>query len=239
MFNICQFVYCVQVIQALACPNLFYSFKTYTVHFFSFIFFFSSRQSLINRTHSSFHQAIISPPGCLKQLWRKKTNNHRTSSKMTWKPSLPMLPATQNKTLLPASSIPPGQKTPVSLVVPVSWATKKTTPEDYGKDRVSKYAPYFKENAILPIPELVVETKSKTLFFIITDLRTWRLAELKNKTFGELLKTAGIPSRYFCQQNFITWDVLLPSVELVAKLAGSNMSTMFFQLQPEYQGKSV
>ena len=123
----------------------------------------------------------------------------------------PTLPATQKETLLLASSIPPGQKTPVSPVLPAFGATKKKTPEDYKWDSVGTYAPYFKENAILPIPELVAETKHKTLSFIVNDRRTWRLARLKKETFGGLIETAGIPGWYYSRRSFATWDVLLPS----------------------------
>ena len=72
----------------------------------------------------------------------------------------------------------PCQKTPASPAMPISWATKKKTPEDHEKDRVSKYAPYFKENTILLILELVAKTEPKTLSFIVIDLRTWRRAGL-------------------------------------------------------------
>ena len=79
--------------------------------------------------------------------------------------------------------------------------------------------------------------KPKTLSFIITDLRTRRLAGVKKETFEELLKSTGIPFRHFCRCSFATWDVLLRSEVLVVKLAGSNVSTKHFRLQPEYRGK--
>ena len=59
--------------------------------------------------------------------------------------------------------------------MPASWAIKKKSQEEHEKDRVGKYAPYFKESTILPIPELVTEVEPKTLSFIVTDLRTLRL----------------------------------------------------------------
>ena len=102
---------------------------------------------------------------------------------------------------------------------------------------MGKYASYFKDNTILPILELVAETEPKTLSFIVTDLRTWRLAGLKKETFGGLLNTAGILGQYYYQQSFATWDILLPSEELAIKLVGSNVSTKYFRLHPEYQRK--
>ena len=85
---------------------------------------------------------------------------------------------------------------------------------------------------ILPIPEFVAEVDSQSLSYIITDLRTRRWARIRRETFKELLKSAGIPCRYFCRRSFATWNVQLPSEEL----AGSNVSTKHFRLQPEYRG---
>ena len=73
---------------------------------------------------------------------------------------------------------------------------------DYSLDW-TKYAPYFKDNTILPILELVAETEPKTLSFIVTD---WR--DSRKKTFGELLKTVGILGRHYCRWIFSTWDFL-------------------------------
>ena len=120
--------------------------------------------------------------------------------------------------------------------MPVSGATKKKSPEDNEKDRVGKYASYFKENTILPIPELVAETVPMILSFIVTDLKTRKLSGLK-KTFWELLGTAGIPGRYCCGRNFTTWDAPLSSEELAVKLTRNNISTKYFRLQLEYWGK--
>ena len=130
---------------------------------------------------------------------------------------------------LSSSAIQPAQKPPAT---PVSWSSqlqkKKKTPEDYENNRVRKYAKYFKENKILPIPELVEAVEPKTLSFVVTDLRTKRLAGLKKESFEELLQTAGIPGKYFYRRSFATWDVLLPSEEIAKK---------YFRLQPEYRGK--
>ena len=79
--------------------------------------------------------------------------------------------------------------------------------------------------------------KPKTVSFVITDLKTRRLAGIKKETFEELLKGAGIPAKYYCRRSFATWDVLLPSQELAAKLAGESINSKFFRLQPEYMGR--
>ena len=139
---------------------------------------------------------------------------------------------------LSSLAIQPAQKPPA---MPVSWLSqlqkKKKSPEDHENDRVTKYAKYFKENEILPIPELVEAVKPKTLSFVVTDLRTRRLAGLKKESFEELLKTAGIPGKYFYRRSFSTWDVLLPSEEIAKKLAISIIITKYFRLQPEYRGR--
>ena len=80
--------------------------------------------------------------------------------------------------------------------------------------------------------ELVEAMEPKTLSFIISDLRTRQ----KKDTFKELLKTMDIQCRYFCRQSFAIWDVLLPSENLVKKLARDTITTNFFQLQPKYEG---
>ena len=52
-----------------------------------------------------------------------------------------------------------------------------------------------------------------------------------------MLKTAGIPGKYFYRRSFSTWDVLLPTEEIAKKLATSNITTKYFRLQPEYRGQ--
>ena len=147
-------------------------------------------------------------------------------------------PKPENLSSLSSSAIQPAQKPPAT---PVSWWSqlqkKKKSPEDHENDRVTKYAEYFKDNEILPIPELVEAVEPKTLSFVVTDLRTRRFAGIKKEAFEELLKTAGIPGKYFYRRSFAIWDVLLPSEEIAKKLATSNITTKYFRLQPEYRGQ--
>ena len=113
-----------------------------------------------------------------------------------------------------------------------------TSPEDYRKDRVDKYAQYLKGNRILPIPELVEAVQPNNLSFIITDIKTRRLAGIKKKnTFEEWLKTERILAKCFCRCSFATWDVQPPSEEQAVKLAGGNINSKFFLVQPEYLGR--
>ena len=61
------------------------------------------------------------------------------------------------------NTIQPAQK---PLATPVSWSSqlqKKRSPSDHDNDRVTKYAKYFKDNEILPIPELVEAIEPKTV----------------------------------------------------------------------------
>ena len=88
---------------------------------------------------------------------------------------------------------------------------------------------------MLPIPELVAETEPKTA------QQNHRLEEqetggIRKDTFEELLKSTGIPCRYFFQRSFATWDVLLPSEELAKKLSRSNVTMKNLRRQPEYKG---
>ena len=87
-----------------------------------------------------------------------------------------------------ASTIPPAQKPKETAVSWSSHCVNKKTPSDYARDRAEKYANYFKEGEILPIPELVEAVEPKTLSFVVTDLKTKRLAGLKKETFEDLLK---------------------------------------------------
>ena len=135
------------------------------------------------------------------------------------------------------STIPPAKKPKETAVSWSSHCVNKKSPSDYARDRVEKYKQYFKDGEILPIPELVEAVEPKTLSFVVTDIKTKRLAGIKKETFEDLLKTANIPGKYFCRRSFATWDVLLPSEEAAKKLAGGNITTRFFRLQPEYRGK--
>ena len=138
------------------------------------------------------------------------------------------------------SPIPPGQKTkPESsspLPSPLPWKIQQKNPEDYEKDRVGKYADYFKGNEILPIPEIVQKIEPRIVSLVVTDLKSRRLVGLKKEGFEDLLRKAGVPCQYFCRKSFATWDVLLPSSDQAAKVASSNINTKFFRLQPEYLG---
>ena len=100
-----------------------------------------------------------------------------------------------------ASSIQPAQK---ALSMPASWMTqtiKKIPLQDHVKNR-EKYAQYFQGNKILPIHELVQEVQPKIVSFVVSDLKTRRLAGLRKETFEVILKTAGIPTKYYCKRSF-------------------------------------
>ena len=120
------------------------------------------------------------------------------------------------------SSIQPALKVP-SMPVSQVAQTHTKSPEDYAKDR-AKYAQFFQGNRILPIPELIKEVEPKTLSFILTDIKTRKLAGIKKETFEELLRVAGIPAKYVCRRSFATWDVLLLSEELAVNLASTNIT---------------
>ena len=151
--------------------------------------------------------------------------------------STPSKPGNKWPTLSPASStIPPAQKVPS---LPASWMEKisqNACNTDFKKIR-EKYVKYFDGNRIFPIPELVEQVRPRTISFVVTELKTRRLGGIKKETFEGLLKAAGIPAKYYCRRSFATWDVLLPSQELAAKLAGESINSKYFRLQPEYMGR--
>ena len=84
-------------------------------------------------------------------------------------------------------------------------------------NRVEKYAGYFKDGEILPVPESFEAVEPQILSFIVIDLRTKRLAGLKKETFEDIFKSENITGKYFCRRCFASWDVLLPSEEGVNK----------------------
>ena len=145
-------------------------------------------------------------------------------------PSLPIPTDAQDSQGTQDSPIQPAQKSHTP------WKGQQRGPADYEKDRLEKYAKYFKGNEILPIPELVEKLTPRILSPVISDLKTKRLVGLKKETFEELLRKAGIPCQYFCRKSFATWNVLLPTEDQAAKFAASNITTKHFRLQPEYKG---
>ena len=121
------------------------------------------------------------------------------------------------------SPIPPGQKTKPENPSPSPWKIQQKNPEKYEKDRVGKYAEYFKGNEILPIPELLQKLEPRIVSLVVTDLMSRRFVGLKKEGFEDLLRKAGVPCQYFCRRSFATWDVLLPSSDQAAKAASSNI----------------
>ena len=112
-------------------------------------------------------------------------------------PSLPV-PADSQRTIPDATQdtpIQPAQKSPTP------WKGQQRGPADYERDRVEKYAKYFKGNEILPIPELEQKLTPRILSLVVSDLKTKRLVGLKKETFEELLRKAGIPCQYFCRKS--------------------------------------
>ena len=161
----------------------------------------------------------------------QKSDDQTTQSLIgaNW-PSLPIPAATQDTEESQDSPIQPAQKSPTA------WKGQQRGPEDFEKDRVGRYAKYFKGNEILPIPEIVEKITPRILSLVVSDLKTKRLVGLKKETFEELLRKAGIPCQYFCRKSFATWDVLLPSEEQAAKAAANDIVTKHFKLQLEYKG---
>ena len=145
-------------------------------------------------------------------------------------PSLPIPDDTQENEVAQDSPIQPAQQSPTA------WKGQQRGPDEYEKDRVGRFAKYFKGNEILPIPEIADKITPRVLSLVVSDLKTKRLVGLTKDVFEELLRKAGIPCQYFCRKSFATWDVLLPTEKQAAKTAESDIITKHFRLQPEYKG---
>ena len=148
-------------------------------------------------------------------------------------PSLPIPAETQETEDIQENQDSPIQPTPKS---PTAWKGQQRGPEDYEKDRVGRFAKYFKGQEILPIPEIAERITPRVLSLVVSDLKTKRLVGLNKEVFEELLRKTGIPCQYFCRKSFATWDVLLPTEQQAAKAAETDIITKHFRLQPEYKG---
>ena len=116
-------------------------------------------------------------------------------------PSLPIPGDTQETEVskeIEDSPIQPAQKSPTA------WKGQQRGPEEYEKDRVGRFAKYFKGNEILPIPEIADKITPRVLSLVVSDLKTKRLVGLTEEVFEELLRKAGIPCQYFCRKSFAT-----------------------------------
>ena len=142
----------------------------------------------------------------------------------------PSLPIPDDPQVSEDSPIQPAQQSPTAL------KGQQRGPDEYEKDRVGRFAKYFKGNEILPIPEIAEKIAPRVLSLVVSDLKTKRLVGLTKDVFEELLRKAGIPCQYFCRKSFATWDVLLPTEKQAAKTAESDIITKHFRLQPEYKG---
>ena len=87
-----------------------------------------------------------------KEAFPGKPEERAASNESASWPALP--DSSKTPTSIPSCSpIPPGQK-PTESATPASWKVLQKSPEEYDRDMVCKYAPYFQGNIILPIPEI-------------------------------------------------------------------------------------
>ena len=127
----------------------------------------------------------------------------------------------------------PGSHTqePVPIVCLSIKPTQKhkpsASPEEYERDRVNKYAKHFRGNALLSIHNVTIQLETRTVSFIIMDLRSKRLASLKKKAFLELLRSFRAPCWYYSRQSYATWDIQLPTETEAKKYAAKNIVIKF------------
>ena len=72
---------------------------------------------------------------------------------------------------------------------------------DFEKLR-EKYVKYFDRNRIFPIPELVEQVKPKTISFVITDLKTQRLAGYKKGDLRGITERSRNPGEILLPTQF-------------------------------------
>ena len=70
----------------------------------------------------------------------------------------------------PGSPIQPGQAPKAVSQQALPWKIKQLAPEEYEKDRVGKYAEYFKGNEILPIPEILQRLEPRIVSLVVSDI---------------------------------------------------------------------
>ena len=70
---------------------------------------------------------------------------------------------------------------------PASWKVCQKNLEEYERDRVGKYTPFFQGNVILPIPEISEALDLCIISLIVMDIKTRRFVGLKKDTFEELM----------------------------------------------------
>ena len=147
------------------------------------------------------------------------------------------LPGSSKTTIpIPSDSLIPQEQKPTECTTPTSWKVLQKSPEEYDRDRVTKYAPYFRCNIILPIPEISEAMNLCIISLVVVSIKTRGFAGLKKDAFEDLMRAASIPGKYFCRRSFATRDVLLPPKDQAAKLAESCINRKFFRLQPDYMG---
>ena len=106
--------------------------------------------------------------------------------------------------LLPSESDSPiqpghGEKPPSPVKTP--WKVQQKNPEEYEKDRVGKYAQYFKGDEILPIPEILEKLEPRILSLVVTDLKTRRLVGLKKKALKTSFGKQAFPVNTFVAED--------------------------------------
>ena len=163
----------------------FFTRKSLIQHQFFFVFLFTVLCQF------AAHKRSAPPPSCLKK-------------------TLSISSTTTEKILSTASTIQPCQRTTEQTVTPAPWSQKRKAVEDNARDRVGEYAQYFEKYWILPIPELVEAVELKTLSFVISDLRTRRLAVLKKEAFEELLKLRASNRGTFAGEVSPRWTSCCP-----------------------------
>ena len=87
--------------------------------------------------------------------------------------------------------------------------------EEHRRASGEKCLDYFQGNTVLPIPEISLALEKKILSYVFLNIKTRKFTGLKRDVLKEILWFTGILAKYFCRRSFATWDILLPSEEIV------------------------
>ena len=110
---------------------------------------------------------------------------------------------------LSSSSIPLAQIPPTN---PISWSTQiqnqKRNPRTMKATESMSMQNIFKITKSCQFPELVQAVEPKTLLFVVTDIKTRRLADLKKRNIRRNLKERRHPREIHLQKRFCNLECL-------------------------------
>lgn len=120
---------------------------------------------------------------------------------------------------------------------PSAW-NKNRLKKDVGYyDRMKEeYCEYIKRNELLTIWEALNVVSTRTISFLMVDVKTRKLIGVSRKAIEEALKYLKIAPKILTKWSNAMWDILLALEEEAKNLAGIILMTNSLWLQIEYIG---